>query len=199
MAALTTAYKQTFTIRDHKAFTAKMVFYISPSYTAAQIGNAAEALDQDIYAMQTGNSVLDPSGAIALVKAHGPFTTQAQPWTNAFNSTGDYKAVEDKAVFVFQDQAGVVHRYQLPCPLASIFMADQQTIDVSQAVVKQFLADMLFQTIGGTAPGANTLHPIVSASNYPLMSFVGGYRLMRKMQRKFNIFTLNPALNGPGE
>lgn len=199
MAALTTAYKETFTIRDHKAFNAHMIVYLHNSYSASAANGAAYILAQDIYALQTGNSVLGPDGATATVKAHGPYTSPAQPWSGTFNSSGDYKAVEDKAVFVFQDAAGVVHRYQVPCPLSSIFLADQQTIDVSQAVVKQFLADMLDQTVGGTAPNALTLHPIVSASNYALSFFIGGYRGMRKPQRKFNIFTLNPSLNGPGE
>lgn len=199
MAALTTAYKQTFTIRDHKAFNAHMIFYVSQLYTATTGALAMQQLATDIYGLQTGNSVLTADGVTAVVRSHGLYTTLAQPWTGTFNSTGDYKAVEDKAVFVFQDAAGVVHRYQVPCPLSSIFLADQQTIDVSQAVVKQFLADVLNQTVGGTAPNAATLHAIVSAGSFPLTAFVGGYRGMRKPQRKFNIFTLNPALNGPGE
>jgi len=100
---------------------------------------------------------------------------------------------------VFQDAAGVVHRYQLPCPLAGIFMSDQQTVDPTVASVKQFVADMIAATFGWTAKNAAILFATVSVSGYSLTSFVGGYRLMRKAQRKFNIFTLNPSLNGPGE
>lgn len=197
--ALTTAFKQTYVIRDHKAFNARTVVYLPSTYTAAQMTSHATQLAQDIYALQTGNTKFLTDGVTPTVEGKGPYTTQSQPWSNTFNSTGDYKAVEDKAIFVFADAAGVVHRYQIPCPLSSIFLADQQTVDSSQAVVKQFVADMLDQTFGGTAPSAAVLHPISSASGFSLTSFVGGYRAMRKAQRKFNIFTLNPSLNGPGE
>lgn len=199
MAALVTGIKQVYTIRDHKAFNAKMILYLSDQYTAVQANAAGAVLSQDIYALQTGNTMLFADGSTPCVKSHGPFTTNAQPWQNTFNSTGDYKAVEDKAVLVFQDAAGVVHRYQLPCPLAGIFMSDQQTVDPTVASVKQFVADMIAATFGGTAKNAAILFATVSASGYSLTSFVGGYRLMRKAQRKFNIFTLNPSLNGPGE
>lgn len=197
--ALTTPQKQIYSIRDHKAFNAKMILYISVGYTAVQANVAGAIYGQDIYAMQTGNTMFLSDGTTPVVKSHGPYTTNAQPWNNTFNSTGDYKAVEDKAVFVFQDAAGVVHRYQLPCPLASIFLADQQTIDISQTVVKVFVADMLNASFNGQAKTAGILFPVQSASGFALTSFVGGYRLMRKAQRKFNVFTLNPSLNGPGE
>jgi|SRR5215472_1068307 len=197
--ALTTGVKQTYTIRDHKGNNARMVVYLSSSYSPTTGNAAATALGADIYAMQTGNTVLQPDGITANVRGLGYYTTYAQPWEGVFNSSGDYLTVEDKAVFVFQDTAGAIHRYQVPAPLHTMFFADQETIDPSQTVVKQFVADMLQITFGGTAPNAATLHPIESAAGTALGSFVGGFRLRKKMQRKVNIFTKDPTLGIPAE
>jgi len=40
---------------------------------------------------------------------------------------------------------------------------------------------------------------VASRDGVLIASYIGGIRLRRKMKRKFDIFTLNPTLDGPGE
>jgi hypothetical protein len=199
MAALATGVKQIYTIRDHKGNTARMVVYLSSGYNPTSGNAAATALGADIYAMQTGDTKLQPDGVTPNVQGQGYFTSYAQPWEGAFNSSGNYLTIEDKAVLVFQDTAGAVHRYQLPAPLESIFFADQETVDPTQVVVSQFIADMVHATFNSITPQTATLHPVEGADGTPLLKYVGGYRKRVKMRRRTNIFLKDPTLGIPEE
>jgi hypothetical protein len=199
MAALTTAQKETYTFRDHKANNARVALYLNPANTTAQAAAHAAVLGQDMYALYTGDTQFFSDGATPTIKSHGVYTTVAQPWSGSFNSSGDYLSIEDKAVFVFQDASGSLHRYQIPAPEHTIFLSDQETIDTSQTVVRQFIADMLAATYMTVTANAAALHPVTSAQAYALTAFVGGLRIRRKQQRKVNIYTKNPALSGPAE
>lgn len=99
-------------------------------------------------------------------------------------STADYSGVEDKAVFVFQTAAGQVHRYQVAAPKAAIFLADDETVDYTNALVIAFVAQV------------NAA--FVSRDGVDITASVGGYRRRAPLQRKFNIRTRNPLTTGQG-
>lgn len=95
-----------------------------------------------------------------------------------------YGNVEDKAVFVFQDAAGSLHKYQVPAPIAAIFQADGETIDYANAAVGTLVTAFLSN--------------FVTREGIALSASVGGYRRRSPAQRRFSIRTRNPALTGQG-
>jgi hypothetical protein len=95
-----------------------------------------------------------------------------------------YESVEDKMVLVFQTAFGALHRYKIPAPKATCFLADGETVDYTNADVAALVAQFVAQA--SSRDGDN-----LSAS-------VGGYRQRVKTQRKFNVFTRNPTLSGQG-
>ena len=166
--------KESTTWRDVKGNTARVSYYVSSGGT--QITQAAAAA-----------AVLTAIGAItncAFQSASGPSTSFAQPV--AFPSpTTPFQSVEDKAVFTFQDAAGAYHRYAIPAPLLSIFLADEETVDDSNADVIAF----------NTAMITNVKNSFGDA----LIDFNGAIRTRRKLHRKLNINVRDPSLSGPGE
>ena len=128
------------------------------------------------------------------VRSHGPYTSAPVPVAPGASAT--YLDVADKAVFVFQDAQGGLHKYQVPCPKSSIFQADQETIDFTVAAVKLFVADVTATTFSGTAP--TTVNGVVTRNGVKITASVGGYRRRGKAPRKFNIYTRNALLTGGG-
>lgn len=103
-----------------------------------------------------------------------------------YGTTATYATVEDKMVLTFYGSNGALHRFQYAAPKAAGFLADQETVNQAETNVNALLVFI----------SANCYGTPLDTS--PLV-FVGGYRLRRKMHRKVNIFTLNPALTGPDE
>lgn len=102
-----------------------------------------------------------------------------------YGTAAVFQSVEDKAVLVFQDGQGALSRFQLPAPKAAVFLADGETVDVVGAA-SAFIISMETFCYGrdtDTSP----------------LAFVGGYRLRRKIIRRTNIWTTNPAETGPDE
>lgn len=181
---------QTFTFYDAKQQLARMKVYI------ADQAFATAATDGENIANTLAPLSNSSQAAGGVVRSNGPFTSNAVPVSPGTAAT--YEDVADKAVFVFQDAFGGLHRYQVPCPKTAIFLADQETIDFTNALVKQFVANVTNTTFAGTAPVGMT-NALVSREDVPLTAAVGGYRRRGKTPRKFNIFTRNPALSGQGE
>lgn len=102
-----------------------------------------------------------------------------------YGTTAQYADVEDKAVLTYKDAVGGLHRFQVAAPKSAIFLADGETVDSSQTDVAAVNTDMntfVYGFFTDTAP----------------LTFVGGTRVRRKAIRRFNIWTKNPALTGPG-
>lgn len=199
MAAETGAQRQVFIIRDHKGNVARTSLWLQYSATAGDNVGQGQAYAQDIYALQTGDTKFAHDGATPVVDARGPFTPQAQPWSGTFNSTGDYFSVEDKMTLNFITATGAIHRVQIPAPLRSLFLADQETVDKLNVTTSQFVADVLQATYNAIAPRAAILRPACDRDGVVLVKFIGGFRLRRKMQRKVNIYTLSANLDEPAE
>lgn len=103
-----------------------------------------------------------------------------------YGTAANYQDVEDKANLTFYDPAGSLHRYQIPAPKLAEFLTDQETVDQTETNMAALIA----------AFGANVFGRATDTS--PLV-YLGGLRIRRKMIRRFNILTRNPAETGPGE
>lgn len=102
------------------------------------------------------------------------------------HAPSDYQTIEQKAVFVFQDAVGNLHRYQVPAPKIALFQADRQTIDPSNSAVIAFKNYM-------TTPDTNGVFACTK-DGQPFSNFMGGYFRAAKLQRKLNVLVLTPAL-----
>lgn len=135
----------------------------------------------------------------AIFTAYNSLQTALQAVSNAFvhqNSAPDknytygtsarYDTIEDKAALTFRDEWGALHRYQIPAPISTIFLADQETVNMANADVATLVG--LFQS--NVYAHSTATAPLVG---------VGGIRQRRKMQRKANLFTLSSNLDEPEE
>jgi hypothetical protein len=119
-----------------------------------------------------------------LVNAKGTYTTS--PTTNGYGTSAEFDTVEDKAVMTFVTATGALHRYQIPAPKVALFLADKETIDPAQADVAAYFAAIIANKVS-------------SRDGSLITAFIGGTRLRRKLERRFNIYTKNPQLTTIGE
>jgi hypothetical protein len=164
-----TAYLETFIWRDAKGNTAATRYFVggTNSVTSAlNIMNAQKAITNAF-----------------LQAAHGPLTLPAQEVV--YGAAADYRDVEDKAVFTFQDAFGGIHRFQVPAPIAGIFLPDGETVDITNTLVVAY--------VSAVQAGAFT------RDDQPIGFGAVGFRIRKKMHRRFTVFTKNPNLSGPGE
>lgn len=102
----------------------------------------------------------------------------------AYGGTGFYQTAQDKAVLLWQDAQGAVHRMPIPAPVNSIFYADLETVDPASALVAAWASAM--GTYNGTGPYGDAFQQVI-----------GGYRIRRRMPRRITFGLLTPALGGP--
>jgi hypothetical protein len=139
------------------------------------------------------------ASAGAVETASQGFKTEIQATTNAFvwlpnqdgplrtyGTAANYQDVEDKMILTFHDPAGYLHRYQVAAPLLTDFLTDQETVNSADANVSSLLGAFAGNIYG---------RPTDTAA----LVYIGGVRIRRKLIRRFNILTLNPAETGPGE
>lgn len=182
------ARPQSYTFRDNKQQTARVNMFIlnTGALTATQLQTNAGNILNDLQGLS--NAVLE--------SAKGPFTSV--PVAVTAGAAATYETVEDKAQFVFTTATGILHRYDVPAPLAAIFLADGETVDFTNSLVKQFVADMINATFSGTAVSAGQTAGACSRNAEALSGAVGGIRIRKRLQRKFNIYTRAPS-GGQGE
>lgn len=161
------------TYRDAKGNTARVSFFVANTGTTATQFTAAN----------TVNAAIDALTNAVVQSAIGPATGPRQEVVYGTNAT--YAGVEDKAIFTFQTSTGDIHRFQIPAPLASIFLADGETVDPTNTAVVAFVSAVV----------ANC----VSQNGEAITFGAFGTRIRRKMRRKLTIFIKDPALTGPGE
>jgi len=171
-------YPQTITYRDDKGQTTTMKLYVSNA-TAAGALAAGQAI----------MNAIDDLTNCANNGARGAYTSP--PSSNTYGTDAQYESVEDKAVLTFRTASGSPHRYQVPAPIADLFRADGETVKSPDAGgdAQEILMDTLVTAMVGDA---------CSRDGTLLAAYVGGTRRRVKNQRKFNIYTLNPDLSGPG-
>jgi hypothetical protein len=159
--------------RDSKGHIARVHYHVANTGTLITQGAAATAV---LVAMEAITNC-------ALQSASGPSTTAAGPV--AYGTTGNFAAVEDKAVYTFSAADGSLHRVQVPAPKIAIFEVDTITVDAAQTDSAAFI----------TAYIAN----VVTSAGAAITSYVGGIRVRRKLQRKLTIFVKVPELDEPAE
>jgi hypothetical protein len=103
-----------------------------------------------------------------------------------YGSVATFLDVEDKAILTFKDSIGGLHRYQLAAPISACFYTDTETVNPAATAIAAVIADFQSFVYGFY----NDTAPLV---------YIGGTRLRKKLQRKFNIFTKDPTLGITGE
>lgn len=165
-------YPQSFQYRDSKGQTAGVRMFINNA-VFADAKTAAGTIENAISALTNA----------ALQSAKGPDTEPVA--ASSYGTTAVYATVEDKAVMTFVSSVGSLHRYRIPAPKTAIFLTDGETVDPANGLVATFTAAM----IGNASSRDGAL----------LTAFLGGQRDRVPTQRRFNIYTKDPALTGPGE
>jgi len=106
--------------------------------------------------------------------------------------TGLFDNAEDRAVFTFATLSGSLVKVSVPNPLDSIFLADNMTVDITNAAVAAFVAAF---NLGG----AITAGYVGSTSTGSILNtYLGGLRVRGRTRRKMNIWVRNPELTAPG-
>ena len=118
----------------------------------------------------TGTAVAAIRGAIqAVSRCMGNRAAISIPAADTDSTTaGDYPNIEDKVSFTFIDSNGKRHNYKVPSPRPTIFQADKQTVDLTNALVTAFRDAML--AVAKSEDGAT------------LVSLVSGRRFRTKQQ-----------------
>lgn len=124
-------------------------------------------------AILVGAAIVDPSGAtvaairaaidaISTTKQEKASITQPGNYSTT-SAAGAYEDDQDKATMTFLDSAGKYHTYRVPAPKEAIFLADRETVDLTNVSVVAFAAYVT----------AN----FVSKTGATLVSLVGGRRI----------------------
>lgn len=114
----------------------------------------------------------------SLVSYSGP--SSQGPTAVLYGSTTAYQDAADKAVLVYATTQGIVHRFQIPMPVTTLFLPDARTINPANANVVAFNVFML--TVVST-----DFQPTDRLGN-AFAVFIGGYRRRSKEPRKTNIY-----------
>jgi hypothetical protein len=148
-----------------------------------------DTIDHAATILGTLNTAIAALTNAAFNGSHGLAFNAPKP--TVYGSNAVFSTIEDKAAFTFVDNAGVVHRFQIPAPKDAIFLADGETVDPANGLVTAFVTAM---TTAGAGPSFFS-----STAGNAITFFAAGVRVRRKIRRKINIFTLNPSLSGPDE
>ena len=107
----------------------------------------------------------------------------------AYGATAQYSNAEDKLVFRVLAADLTIHKLEIPCPVLSAFLADQETASGAA------LADLI--AVLTTAPAASSFLCTKAGSPYSLS--VGGQLKRRRFQRKLTIYDKSANLDEPEE
>lgn len=123
----------------------------------------ADAAGGSATTIATGNATLAALMAALAGKSNASVATWTEGGVNVAAPApvaADYISVRDQAVLIFADAAGALTQLTLPAPVASIFMADGQTVDPAQV----------------TAITAAAIGTLVTGAGGVVTNYVGGYR-----------------------
>ncbi len=167
---------QSYSFRDSRGMTSTMKFWVTTD-NAADAATLGGAITTALAAM-TNAHITSTRGSYADTPEFG------------YGSDAQYAPIEDKASLTYVTQRQVLHRFRVPAPKATVFMADEQTVDPADTLIVAFNTAFL-DTITNTF--------VSDALGNPLTGYVGGIRTRSPLRRKVNIYTLNPAETGPDE
>lgn len=161
----------TVTLRDFRGFTARVTGQFVAADAAAVV-TAADAFINAVVAMSNANEVAR-TGVDS-----GPVTPLA------YGTNAQYANVSQKARLVFVDAAGASHALSVPAPKVAIFLADQVTVDSTNA---QIVIIKGLAAAGTLRFGKDALSGI----------YLSGFHSDRRRKRPINQWTLNPSGTGP--
>lgn len=168
--AFETSGRQSITFRDAKGYTSRFSVY----YDFTGVVHIEDALT-DISDLIAATAALSNAHVTAL---NGSVTEWGTVQYGAHASGGAYESVIEGVTMVFQDSFGTLHRYVVPAPKISIFLADKITVDPANALVTTFVAKM-------KGPGTLGSAGVFSRQEIHLTDFMGGqYRARRLRHRK---------------
>ncbi len=172
MAAPAAAQKLAFRFRDVKGEVARMTVVVGGATPTAVEANAA-TLKGHLQAISNAH--------VSLV---------ITDYTDAaYGTAATYQNVEDKAKLSWSLN-GTIHRYQLPAPISTLFLADSETVDKSQGGMVNLLADFNSFVY---APDVAISGPFLTTG------FLGGFRVRQPMHRRLNIYIKDPTETIPAE
>lgn len=176
------------TVRDAKGQTGRTRIFVTNqgAGTGLDIINVAGTNLVNLLALSNGQAI-STFGAAA---PGSPAGLTVSPFGYGANAV--YEDSADKAIMVFADAAGYMHRFQVPCPKTAIFKADGETVDSANALVSTFTTGML--AAAAAAPNAAN---VTTKDGRALSAFIGGYRLRRRQTRRINIFVKSSDLATP--
>lgn len=172
-------YSQSYTFRDAKGNTSAFRVFIDE-------GAAGDADAVQAFAVSLRDALIALTNA-AFQGARGTLTEYGVAQYGAHAVGGAYESIVEKAVLVFQDLAGQLHRYEIPAPKIALFKADKVTVDPTNGSVVTFVGLMT-----QAAPGVH----VVSRQDIGLANYMGGVFKARKIRRRLNILVLEPDLTG---
>lgn len=175
---------QTYTYRDARGNTGRVRIYISADNATAGSGDAANAIGRTIEAEITALT------NAALVSSTGPSGRVIAP--NTYGGTGTYQDVADKLRIRLLAVDNTVHSLQVPAPVSTAFLADQETAKGSAiaALIATIVAAPIASAFVCTRAGAS--FPAGTAS-------LGGSRVRKAKSRKETIYQKSSNLDEPEE
>jgi|SRR5215472_8111117 len=118
---------------------------------------------------------------LATANANGPFSLDPSEVT--YPTFALFGSVEDKARFTFQTAKGANHRFEIPGPLSTIFLADGKTVDKTNTAVVAYTSAVVANCVD---------------TDGNLIAFGGnGIRIKRRTHRKLSTFTFAPDNSTP--
>lgn len=169
---------QSVTFRDAKGNTGRFGFFVD-----GQAAASTQAIQTDT---QTILATIPPLTWAAVQRYTGIVTEYGVAQYGAHNTNGAYEAIVDKAVMVFQDAAGQLHRYEIPAPKVAIFKNDKITVDPANSAVSAFVTAFTTVQTGGCF--------VCSRQDVALANYMGGVYKARKLHRRLNVLVLEPDL-----
>lgn len=171
------------TYRDARGQTARVgAYYKEDETSAASRGNAI------LQALSIVPSFDAISNAVR-IGGYGLISYVLNP--DQFGSQAQFQNAEDKALLTWLCADNTLHRMSIPAPKVAIFLADQETVNLANALIVTLVSEML--TVDPTGGYA------CNKSGSAFTALVAGLRVRRKFQRKTTIWTLIPAETGPEE
>lgn len=154
--------------RDAKGQTAVVKTWIAGAADANAQRTAANAVTVAVSNISNCN----------VISLRGPY--DLGPLPIVYGVSGEFDNALDKLMYAFADANGALHRFQIPAPLAAVFLADKQTADQSNALIIAL----------NTAFVTN----VVGRQGQPLTTVIGGVRIRRKYPRRPGMLVKDPLL-----
>jgi hypothetical protein len=155
-------YPQRVTWRDWRGDIARTAYYLSAANPATAQTHGASWFGS-----------LSTKSRAALQSASGAFNSQPQGPVYGVN-TQRYTTVEDRAVLFWRLGAGALYRMEIPAPNDQFFLADQETVDITNAAVVNL------QTVG-------LLAALCTREGELLGNIIGGNRARRKTTKTLTL------------